>query len=94
MTSRRLSSSTSLDPLESSLGYQYTYTRFEKLYGANLNKARKEDPQVESSKKTFQEKKNEGKPAREGKGHVGHLVKYTPLVVSMEKYLLRSLLLT
>jgi len=43
----------------------------DELYEDNLNKPRKEEPAVESSRKPFQEKKKEGKEVREGKHPVG-----------------------
>jgi len=48
------------------------YIRYEKeLYADNLNKSRKEEPAVESSRKPFQDKKKEENVAREGKAPNG-----------------------
>jgi len=57
----------------------------EELYADNLNKARKEEPVVESSIKPFQERKKEGKVVREGKAPCGRFMEYTPLAMSREK---------
>jgi hypothetical protein len=59
----------------------------EELYADSLNKTRKEEPAAESSKKPFQEKKKEGKAARESKRHNGHFTEYIPLDMSREKIL-------
>jgi hypothetical protein len=59
----------------------------EELYTDSLNKSRKEEPAAESSKKTFHEKKKEGKAARESKRPNGHFTEYTPLATSREKIL-------
>ena len=59
----------------------------EELYADCLNKSRKEEPAVESSKKPFHEKKREGKVTREGKRPNGHFTEYTPLAMSREKIL-------
>jgi len=65
-----------------------TYIRYEeKVYVVNLNKARKEEPAVESSKKPFHEKKKEGKTPHEGKGPGCRCTEYTPLAMSREKIL-------
>jgi len=62
------------------------YIRYEEeLYTDNLNKSRKEEPAPESSKKSFHEKKKEGKAARESKGPTGRFTEYTPLAMSREK---------
>jgi len=57
----------------------------EELYADNLNKPRKEEPVVESSRKPFQEKKKEGRAVREGKAPSGRFTEYTPLAMSREK---------
>lgn len=63
-----------------------TYIRYEEeLYTDNLNKSRKEEHAFESSKKPFQEKKKEGKPAHEGEGPVGRFTEYMSLALSREK---------
>jgi hypothetical protein len=59
----------------------------EELYADSLNKSRKEEPAVESSKKPFHEKKKEGKAARESKRLNSHFTEYTPLAMSREKIL-------
>ena len=62
------------------------YIRYEEeLYADNLNKSRKEEPAVESSKKPFHKKKREGKVARESKGPTGCFTEYTLLAMSREK---------
>jgi len=64
------------------------YIRYEEeLYAESLNKSRKEEPAVESSKKPFHEKKNEGKVNREGKGPNSRFNEYTPFAMSGEKIL-------
>jgi len=64
------------------------YIRYEEeLYADNLNKSRKEEPAVESTKKPFHEKKKEGKVDRESKGPTGSFTEYTPLAMSREKIL-------
>ena len=71
------------------------YIRYEdKLYADSLNKSKKEEPAVESSKKTFHEKKKEGKIAREGKGLNGRFTEYTPLAMSREKMLAKIVVVT
>jgi len=65
-----------------------TYIRYEEEVCADsLNKAKKEEPAAESSKKPFHEKKKEGGASREGKGPDGHFTEYTPLAMSREKIL-------
>ena len=59
----------------------------EELYADILNKSRKEDPDAESPKNPFHEKKKEGKVAREGKGPNCRFTEYTPLAMSREKIL-------
>jgi len=57
-----------------------TFIRYEEeVYADSLNKARKEEPAAESSRKPFHEKKKEGKTPREGKGPGGRFTEYTPL---------------
>jgi len=64
------------------------YVRYEEeLYVDSLNKSRKEEPAVESSRKPFQDKKKDGKVAREGKAPYGRFIEYTPLAMSTEKIL-------
>jgi len=70
------------------LGIAKIYIRYEEeLYVDNLNKSRKEELGVESSKKPFHGKKKEDKVAREGKGPNSRFTKYTPLAMSREKIL-------
>jgi hypothetical protein len=59
----------------------------EALYKDSLSKVRKEEPDAESSKKPFHEKKREGKATRESKRPNGHFTEYTPLAMSREKIL-------
>jgi len=64
------------------------YIRYkEELYADNLNKSWKEEPAVESPRKPFHEKKQEGKVTREGKAPNGRFTEYTPLAMSREKIL-------
>jgi len=56
-----------------------TYIMYEgQLYNDNVNKSRKEDPIAESSEKSFQEKKEEGKLAHDNNGPIGCFSEYTP----------------
>ena len=65
-----------------------TYIRYEEeVYADSLNKARKEEPAAESSRKPFNMKNKEGKAPRAGKGHGGRFNQYTPLAMSGEKIL-------
>jgi len=49
-----------------------------------MDKSRKEDPAVESSKKPFHEKKKEDKTTQESKGPPGRFTEYTTLAMSRE----------
>jgi hypothetical protein len=70
-----------------------TYIRYEeKLYDDSLNKTKKKDTQAETSKKSLQEKKKEGKPLHEGNGPIGCFTEYTPLAVLRTRLFLLSLL--
>jgi len=75
-------------PLNKFLAIAKIYIRYEEeLYADNLNKSRKEEPGVESSKKPFHGKRKEGEVSREGKGPNDRFTKYTPLAMSREKIL-------
>ena len=64
------------------------YTRYEEeLYVDSLNKSKKEDPAVESSRKPLPEIKKEGKIAHEGKAPSSRFTEYKPLAMSREKIL-------
>jgi len=65
-----------------------TYIKYEqKMYTDNLKNSRKQDLQVESSHRSLMEKKNEGKPKKEGRLPIGGFDEYTPFAVSRDKIL-------